>query len=216
MTTDVRDEQPAKNGVMRRHAAGVMRAGVVDAELADLGAMCRHIADLARTRPEAPRRIRVEHMGTALEIEWPSASEAKQGSASPSAAASVVAAVPGSGAASSAAPAPGAAPGSAPAPNAAESAAPATDPRAAGDGLRRVCAPMIGTFYHAPEPGAPPFVAVGDLVAPGEQIGILEVMKMMSAVKADVAGTVREILVPDGGPVEFQQPLIAVEPVGDH
>ena len=74
---------------------------------------------------------------------------------------------------------------------------------------------MIGTFYHAPEPGAPPFVSVGDLVAPGEQIGILEVMKMMSAVKADVAGTVREILAPDGGPVEFQQPLIAVEPVGD-
>lgn len=200
MTTDVRDE-PAKNGVVRRHAAGVMRAGMVDAEQADLGAMCRHIADLARTRPEPPRRIRVEHLGTALEIEWPSAAEVRAGA--------------GPGAAS-AAPSVSVSPSaSAPAPNAAESAAADPDPRAADDGLRRVRAPMIGTFYHAPEPGAPPFVVVGDTVTVGEQIGILEVMKMMSAVKADVAGTVREILVADGGAVEFQQPLIAVEPVGD-
>jgi acetyl-CoA carboxylase biotin carboxyl carrier protein len=71
---------------------------------------------------------------------------------------------------------------------------------------------MIGTFFHAPEPGAPPFVAVGDSVVPGQQIGILEVMKMMSSVEAHVAGTVREILVPDGGAVEFQQALIVVEP----
>ena len=72
---------------------------------------------------------------------------------------------------------------------------------------------MIGTFYHSPEPGAPPFVAVGDSVVPGQRIGILEVMKMMSPVEAQVAGIVREVLVPDGGAVEFQQPLIVVEPV---
>lgn len=198
MTTDVRDEL-AKNGVVRRHAAGVMRTGAADAEPADLGAMCRHIADLARTRPEPPRRIRVEHLGTALEIEWPSAAEVRVGAAS---AAPSISVSPSASA-------------SAPAPNAAGSAAAAPDPRPADDGLRRVRAPMIGTFYHAPEPGAPPFVAVGDTVTVGEQIGILEVMKMMSAVKADVAGTVREILVADGGAVEFQQPLIAVEPVGD-
>ena len=201
MTTDVRDQQPAKNGVVRRHAASVVRAGVVDAEPADLGAMCRHIADLARTRAEPPRRIRVEHLGTALEIEWPSAAEAQVGSVSSHAASA-------SANASSPANAPSLAP------NADGSAAPDTGSRAADDGLRRVCAPMIGTFFHAPEPGAPPFVAVGDTVAVGEQIGILEVMKMMSAVKADVAGTVREILVPDGGAAEFAQPLIAVEPAG--
>jgi acetyl-CoA carboxylase biotin carboxyl carrier protein len=186
VTADVRDES-AKNGVVRRHSTGVMLRPAVEAELAelaDLEAMCHHIAHLARTRPEPPSRIRVEHLGTALEIEWPAPAE-KGASAA------------GSGL------------------TAAESTAPEADPPAAEDGLRRVCAPMIGTFYHAPEPGAPPFVAVGDTVVPGQQIGILEVMKMMSAVEAHVAGIVREILVPDGGPVEFQQPLIAVEPVGD-
>jgi acetyl-CoA carboxylase biotin carboxyl carrier protein len=156
----------------------------VDAELADLEAMCHHIAHLARTRPEPPSRIRVEHLGTALEIEWPSTAEKGARTAGPG---SVVA----------------------------ESTSAQADPPAAGDGLQRVCAPMIGTFYYAPEPGAPPFVSVGDTVVPGQQIGILEVMKMMSAVEAHVAGTVREILVPDGGAVEFQQPLITVEPVGD-
>ncbi|KDN80867.1 putative acyl-CoA carboxylase [Kitasatospora cheerisanensis KCTC 2395] len=75
-----------------------------------------------------------------------------------------------------------------------------------------MCAPMIGTFYHAPEPGAPPYVSVGDTITPGQPIGILEVMKMMSPVEADVAGRVVEILAADGTAVEFQQRLIAVEP----
>jgi acetyl-CoA carboxylase biotin carboxyl carrier protein len=202
VTTEVRDES-AKNGVVRRHSAGMMRpatVATVGEELADLEAMCHHIADLARTRSEAPSRIRVEHLGTALEIEWPS-SVAKLASA--------VGANPhhgpdsghGSGASGVAA---------------AESAAAHTDLPVVDDGLQRVCAPMIGTFYHSPEPGAPPFVAVGDTVVPGQQIGILEVMKMMSPVEAHIAGTVREILVADGSSVEFQQPLLAVEPVGGH
>jgi acetyl-CoA carboxylase biotin carboxyl carrier protein len=86
-------------------------------------------------------------------------------------------------------------------------------PPATDDGLGFLCAPMVGTFYHAREPGAPPLVRAGDLVRPGQAVGILEVMKMMSTVEADVAGRVIEILVSDAQPVEFQQRLIAVETV---
>ncbi|MEY9928092.1 acetyl-CoA carboxylase biotin carboxyl carrier protein [Catenulispora sp. GP43] len=206
MTTDVRGEF-AKDGGVRRHATGVMRPAVVTAAglEADLEAMCHHVAELARTRPEAPSRIRVEHLGTALEIEWPSAVEK-------AAAAMAAGAGPGSGYLWT-----GAGPGSgmtAGAASAAGAVVPHMDPPAVDDGLHRVCAPMIGTFYHSPEPGTPPFVSVGDTVVPGQQIGILEVMKMMSPVEASAAGTVREILVPDGSSVEFQQPLMSLEPVG--
>jgi len=74
-------------------------------------------------------------------------------------------------------------------------------------------APTVGTFYHSPEPGAPPYVAVGDLVRPGQPVGVLEVMKMMSTIEADRAGRVVEILVPDAHPVEYQQRLIVLEPL---
>lgn len=71
-------------------------------------------------------------------------------------------------------------------------------------------APMVGTFYHAPAPGAPPFVKVGDLVEPGQQVGILEAMKLMNPVEAEAGGQVREVLVADATGVEFDQRLIAV------
>jgi acetyl-CoA carboxylase biotin carboxyl carrier protein len=73
-----------------------------------------------------------------------------------------------------------------------------------------VTSPMVGTFYHAPEPGAAPFVRVGDQVRAGEQVGILEAMKLMNAVVAEIDGCVAEILVSDAAPVEFEQPLIAL------
>ncbi|MGP3952934.1 acetyl-CoA carboxylase biotin carboxyl carrier protein [Streptomyces sp. 7N604] len=76
-------------------------------------------------------------------------------------------------------------------------------------------APTVGTFYHAPEPGAPPFVSVGDVVRPGQPIGILEVMKMMSTIEAEAAGRVVELLVQDGCSVEFQQRLVALEPLSE-
>lgn len=82
----------------------------------------------------------------------------------------------------------------------------------AADGLHHVLSPMVGTFYRASEPGLPPLVAEGDVVHPGQQIGILEAMKLMNPIEADRAGRVVVILVPDGASVEYGEPLFAIEP----
>ncbi|NUU24208.1 MAG: hypothetical protein HOV68_22295 [Streptomycetaceae bacterium] len=73
---------------------------------------------------------------------------------------------------------------------------------------------MVGTFYQAPDAGARPFVGVGDVVQPGQTVGILEVMKLMNPITAEVGGRVVEMLVDDAQPVEYDQPLIALEPLG--
>src|SRR5262249_18806986 len=77
----------------------------------------------------------------------------------------------------------------------------------AGNGLVRVEAPMVGTFYRASEPGAPPFVEEGQPVAAGQTLCILEAMKLMNEVKTDVDAIVRAILVENAEPVEFGQLL---------
>jgi oxaloacetate decarboxylase (Na+ extruding) subunit alpha len=82
----------------------------------------------------------------------------------------------------------------------------------ASDGFIRVEAPMVGTFYRAPEPGAAPFVEEGDVVAPGQTLCILEAMKLMNHVKAELAGIVRSIAVGNGEAVEFGQLLFELEP----
>jgi acetyl-CoA carboxylase biotin carboxyl carrier protein len=69
-------------------------------------------------------------------------------------------------------------------------------------------APMIGTFYSSPTPGAPPFVEVGEEVAIGQVIGIIEAMKIMNEIVADRDGVVRELLVANGQPVEYGSPLL--------
>lgn len=84
---------------------------------------------------------------------------------------------------------------------------------AAPDTRHAVAAPLVGTFYRAGEPGARPFVEVGDVVQPGQQVAIVEAMKLMNAVEADQAGRVAEILVADGESVEYAQPLILLEPL---
>jgi biotin carboxyl carrier protein len=71
-----------------------------------------------------------------------------------------------------------------------------------------VAAPLPGTFYHAPQPGAPPFVAVGDVVGPETVVGIVETMKLMNPVHAGRAGTVADIIVPNATMVAKGQPLI--------
>jgi len=75
-------------------------------------------------------------------------------------------------------------------------------------------APLVGTFYRAGQPGAPPFVNEGDTVDAGQTVGIVEAMKLMNQVTADVAGKVAQILAEDGQWVEFEQTLMVIEPAG--
>ncbi len=82
------------------------------------------------------------------------------------------------------------------------------------DGFVRIEAPMVGVFYRAPQPGAPPFVEEGETVAPGQTLCILEAMKLMNEIKADADGIVRAIHVGNAEPVEFGQLLFELEPVG--
>jgi len=73
-----------------------------------------------------------------------------------------------------------------------------------------VRSPMVGTFYSAPSPGSKPFVTPGQSVKPGDVVCIVEAMKMMNHIEADKAGVVGAILVEDGVPIEFDQPLISI------
>ena len=82
---------------------------------------------------------------------------------------------------------------------------------ALGEGMHRVKAPMVGTFYRSPTPGADVFVKEGSRVTPGTVICIIEAMKLMNEIESEVSGTVREILSPDGQPVEYGQPLFLIE-----
>jgi acetyl-CoA carboxylase biotin carboxyl carrier protein len=95
----------------------------------------------------------------------------------------------------------------APAPGAAVVAPPKapTDPN-----VQDVAAPLLGTFYRSPKPGAPPFVEIGATVQEDTVIAIIEVMKLMNTVRAGVHGTVTEILVNDGGLVEYGQTLLRI------
>ncbi|CUH80619.1 acetyl-CoA carboxylase biotin carboxyl carrier protein [Tropicibacter naphthalenivorans] len=110
---------------------------------------------------------------------------------------------------SSPAPAPSAP--EAPAPKAAEPVAVAAPVLVSGGGSE-VPAPLLGTFYHAPKPGDPPFVKVGDTVTKDTVIGIIEVMKLMNSVTAGADGVVTEILAPNGELVEHGQALIRIQP----
>jgi oxaloacetate decarboxylase (Na+ extruding) subunit alpha len=89
----------------------------------------------------------------------------------------------------------------------------APPPLRPSNGYVRVESPMVGTFYRAPEPGAPPFVEEGDIVAAGQTLCILEAMKLMNEVKSDVEAVVRKIHVDNAQPVEFGQVLFELEPL---
>jgi oxaloacetate decarboxylase (Na+ extruding) subunit alpha len=103
----------------------------------------------------------------------------------------------------------------APASEAAPAGGPVELPAETGsaDGLVRVESPMVGTFYRAPQPGAPPFVDVGDVVAQGQTLCLIEAMKLFNELKAEVEGVVRDVLVENGQPVEFGQALFELEPL---
>ena len=87
----------------------------------------------------------------------------------------------------------------------------ASAPMAAAEIVGGVKSPMVGTVYLAPQPGAPPFVAVGDTVREGQVLLIIEAMKVMNQIHAQRAGRVKQILVADGDPVEYGQILMAIE-----
>jgi acetyl-CoA carboxylase biotin carboxyl carrier protein len=89
-------------------------------------------------------------------------------------------------------------------------AAPAPAP-AAAEHPGAVKSPMVGTVYLAPQPGAPPFVKLGDKVAEGDVLLIIEAMKVMNQIRAPRAGRIAEIVVGDGSPVEFGQVLVILE-----
>ena len=103
------------------------------------------------------------------------------------------------------------------------SAAPAQGPapagQATGDAAQQqqrptghtIAAPMVGTYYNAPAPGAKPFVQIGSNVEVGDTLCIIEAMKMMNQIESETAGTVVAILVDNGEPVEFGQPLFIIE-----
>jgi acetyl-CoA carboxylase biotin carboxyl carrier protein len=90
---------------------------------------------------------------------------------------------------------------------------PATTPAADTTGLIPVEAPMVGTFYRAPAPGADPYVKEGDIVQKGTVVCIIEAMKLMNEIEAEVKGRVARILVENAQPVEFGQTLFLLEPV---
>lgn len=106
-------------------------------------------------------------------------------------------------------PVPAAQPAAEPAP--VVDAAPAAAP-AANTNLIDVLAPIVGTFYAAPSPDAPPFVKVGDRVKAGTVLCIIEAMKLMNEIEAEVAGVVREVAVSNEDPVEYGQVLFRIEP----
>jgi acetyl-CoA carboxylase biotin carboxyl carrier protein len=98
----------------------------------------------------------------------------------------------------------------APAPAAAPVAADAAPAASALPDGHVVKAPMVGTFYASATPGAAAFVKVGQQVKAGETLGIIEAMKMFNQIEADVAGTVQAILIENGQPVEFDQPMFVI------
>jgi acetyl-CoA carboxylase biotin carboxyl carrier protein len=140
-----------------------------------LDAVCGNIVSLLSGASPHPRRIQVRVGTVAVVIEWP------QGADAVSAAAPVAAPVTVASAADETGPAEG---------------------MEGKDGFCYVRASIVGTFYRASEPGAKPFATEGDLVNPGQQVGILEAMKMMIPVEAEQPGRIARFLVADGAPVE--------------
>ncbi|MGD8909206.1 MAG: acetyl-CoA carboxylase biotin carboxyl carrier protein [Chromatiales bacterium] len=102
--------------------------------------------------------------------------------------------------------APAAAPAAAPAPTQAETQA--REPEITGHAVR---SPMVGTFYRSPSPGSKPFVEVGQQVSVGDTLCIIEAMKILNQIESDKTGTVKQILLENGEPVEYNEPLFIID-----
>jgi acetyl-CoA carboxylase biotin carboxyl carrier protein len=97
-------------------------------------------------------------------------------------------------------------------PSPARETAVAPPPSAVSDDLHVIKSPIVGTFYAAPSPGASPFVKIGDIIQAGQVVCIIEAMKLMNEIEADVSGEIVRALVENGQPVEYGQGLFAVRP----
>jgi acetyl-CoA carboxylase biotin carboxyl carrier protein len=82
-----------------------------------------------------------------------------------------------------------------------------------GKNTNEIKSPMVGTFYRAPSPEAPPYVNMGDIISPGQVVCIIEAMKLMNEIKSEVKGKIIDIQVDNAEPVEFGQVLFIVEPI---
>jgi acetyl-CoA carboxylase biotin carboxyl carrier protein len=162
--------------------------GIKSIDLKDV----RRLAQLLRESPEIGSIEVKGWFGTGIVI-----TRTPQPAPPPAAAAPVPMVIPGSPAAAR---------------PAASEAAPAA--LAAGAALKEIRSPMVGTFYRAPEPGAEPYVKASTRVTPGQTVCIIEAMKIMNEIEAEIAGVVREICVEDAQPVEFGQVLFRVDPNG--
>ncbi|WP_031160180.1 acetyl-CoA carboxylase biotin carboxyl carrier protein [Streptosporangium roseum] len=151
--------------------------------------LCRQAANLIEAAKGPLKSVRVQAGDLLVQVEWPEPGPAPNMQAAPN--------------------------GQAVAWGRPEAAAPDGPESAPGedDGAFVVHAPLVGTFYHAPSPGAPPFAAVGDEMVAGQQMAIVEAMKLMNAVEVDRPGRVVEVLVPDGSPVEYGEALFVLAPV---
>ena len=109
--------------------------------------------------------------------------------------------------------APAAPPAAAQAPASSEPASPVADSPAPADQPLEgtvIRSPMVGTFYRAPSPDADPFVGIGDFVSVGDTLCIIEAMKMLNQIEAEASGKISQVLVDNGQPVEFDQPLFVI------
>ncbi len=94
------------------------------------------------------------------------------------------------------------------------SAPPPAKPAAPKEELHLIKSPIVGTFYSSPSPDAPPFVSVGDTIQAGQVVCIVEAMKLMNEIEADMGGEIVNILAENGQPVEYGQALFAIRPAG--
>lgn len=81
-----------------------------------------------------------------------------------------------------------------------------------GKGLISITSPMVGTFYRSPSPAAPPFISIGDVIAPGQTVCIIEAMKLMNDLPSEISGRIVKVCVESGTTVEYGQPLFMVNP----
>ncbi|MFI6277209.1 acetyl-CoA carboxylase biotin carboxyl carrier protein [Streptomyces sp. NPDC050988] len=161
---------------------GLMNDGRPDTLPAVLEAAKTSMIELLSQAPVPPAAVRVTVGPVTIEMDWPGA--APEAGTPPEARAPL-----------------------APAPTAKAAAGPGNGPV-----LDHVHAPTVGVFYRAPEPGAKPFVSEGDTVVPGQQVGLIEAMKLMIPVESDRHGTIDEFLQPNGALVEYGDPLCSLVP----